>query len=131
MSIEPHQDLPEAAEKQLCLSCMAPNDAAAHFCAKCGAPMSSFASTGPFEHLFAEGAVYRQAAERPRSFVVVLGVWFIFGCVALIAVFMMAVMPFVPSFVFGGFMLLIALMMIWKTTRSYFANRQAHRDTDA
>ena len=53
------------------------------FCAKCGAPMSSYAATSPFESLFAEGHVYRQAAERPRSFVVVLGIWIIFGMMAM------------------------------------------------
>src|SRR3954451_837470 len=78
MSQEIPKPSPESEEKQLCLSCMAPNEPTAHFCAKCGAPLSSYASTGPFESLFSEGAVYRQAAERPRSFIVVLGIWLIF-----------------------------------------------------
>jgi hypothetical protein len=53
------------------------------FCAECGAPMTSYAAIGPFEHIFAEGHVYRQAAERPRSFIAVLGIWIIFGVMAL------------------------------------------------
>src|SRR5438128_3538672 len=79
----PSQASGEPDEKQLCISCMFPNEPSAHFCSKCGAPMSSYAATGPFESLFAEGHVYRQAAERPRSFVVVLGIWIIFGMMAL------------------------------------------------
>src|SRR3954464_10914584 len=62
------QSNPEVAEeKQLCANCMFPNYPEAHFCAKCGAPLSSYASTGPFESLFAEGHVYRQATEQPRK----------------------------------------------------------------
>jgi ribosomal protein L40E len=70
-------------ERQLCISCVAPNDPAAHFCVKCGAPLTSYAATAPFEHLFAEGHVYRQAAERPQRLIVVLGIWLIFGGLAL------------------------------------------------
>lgn len=32
----------------------------------------------PFEKIFAEGYVYRQAAESPRKFIVVAGIWLIF-----------------------------------------------------
>src|SRR3954464_15103851 len=78
------QSNPEVAEeKQLCANCMFPNYPEAHFCAKCGAPLSSYASTGPFESLFAEGHIYRQATEQPRKLVVVFGIWLIFGIPAL------------------------------------------------
>jgi len=114
----------EPDEKQLCVSCLFPNEPLAHFCAKCGAPITSYAATGPFESIFAEGHVYRQAVERPRSFVVVLGVWLLFGSMALTG----AVMPFIgnefgiQNFLFGAFMIPISVVMIWKTTRSYFAH---------
>ena len=120
MTPEPHQDLPEANERQLCVSCMTPNDPAAHFCTKCGAPLSSYASTGPFESLFAEGSVYRSAAERPRKLVVVLGVWLIFGMMTLAGV-LLVVIGRDTGFVYtisGAVMLAIAPVMIWKTTRS-------------
>ena len=41
----PSQVPGDTDEKQLCVSCMFPNEPAAHFCAKCGAPTSSYAST--------------------------------------------------------------------------------------
>jgi hypothetical protein len=110
---------------------MAPNAPTAHFCAKCGAPLSSYASTGPFEHLFAEGSVYRQAAERPRSFVVVLGIWLIFGSVALASIFMIVAMPFMPTFVFCGFLLAISIVMIAKTTRNYVSREKTRETHDA
>lgn len=120
MAPEEDQDLPESIEKQLCISCMAPNDPSAHFCAKCGAPLSSYASTGPFESIFAEGAVCRQAAECPRKLFVVLGVWLIFGITALAGAAMIAVgTGQEDSFTFvlpGGAMLAFSVAMIWKST---------------
>jgi ribosomal protein L40E len=114
---------PELEEVQLCISCMAPNDPTAHFCAECGAPLSSYASTGPFESLFARGVVYRQAAESPRKPIVVLGVWLIFGPVAVAG----------GSFIAGGHgdrwmfavtgvvMLAFSAAIIARTTWNYFA----------
>jgi hypothetical protein len=119
------QDIPEPVERQLCISCMAPNDPSAHFCEKCGAPLSSYASTGPFESVFAEGAVFRKAAERPRSLIVVLGVWLIFGFTALGGVLLIPSHrgdDFVSAIV-GGVLLAISVAMIWKTTRNYLRRK--------
>ena len=123
------QQLPESDEKQLCVSCIAPNEPTVHFCTTCGAPLSSYASTGPFEHLFAEGAVYRQAVERPRSLIVVLGVWLIFGVMALAGLLLFATgrdAGFVAAI--GGVALpAISLVMICKTTRNYLAGKVLKR----
>jgi hypothetical protein len=133
MTPEPHQEIPESAEKQLCVSCMAPNDPAAHFCAKCGAPLSSYASTGPFESLFAEGSVYRSAAERPQKLVVVLGIWLVFGLMALAGILLIVIgrETGFGYLVAGAFMLPISIMMIWKTTRNYLARGTKDESRDA
>jgi len=112
----------ESDEKKLCVNCMFPNDPDIHFCAECGAPMTSYAAIGPFESLFAEGHVYRQAAEKPRSFVVVLGIWIIFGTLALAGAAFLFIGREVglEYVVIGAFLLPVSLVMIWKTTRSYF-----------
>jgi hypothetical protein len=68
-----------SSEKQLCTACLFPNEPFAHFCTKCGAPISSYVAIAPFESAFAQGYVFRQAAERPRSLVVLVGIWLIFG----------------------------------------------------
>jgi len=73
----------EADEKQLCTSCTIPNEVNANFCVNCGAPLSSYANIAPFERLFSEGFIYRQAAQNPRKLIVVLGVWLIFGVVGM------------------------------------------------
>jgi hypothetical protein len=121
------QPTADEGEKQLCVSCRAPNEPSAHFCIKCGAPLSSYASTGPFESLFAEGAVYRQAAEQPRSFIVVFGVWLIFG-IAGLAGLVMVVMgrdTGIGYATFGAFMLVISVMLMWKSTRNYLNRPKA------
>lgn len=78
---EPTQDALEDAE--LCLSCLHPNRQNAHFCGKCGAPLTSYSATAPFESIFAEGHLYRAAVENPRHWMVLAGIWFYFGTLAL------------------------------------------------
>ena len=94
----------------------------------------------PFERLFAEGFIYRQAAGRPRHMITVIGVWFIFGMFALGGVFIMA-MPFlskvgglvatIVAVVFGAAILAVSFLMIWKTTRNYLTRNEIDNKTDA
>ncbi|HEV2434832.1 MAG TPA: hypothetical protein VG077_02435, partial [Verrucomicrobiae bacterium] len=107
---------------------------------KCGAPLSSFSMIAPFERLFAEGFIYRQAASRPRHMITVLGVWFIFGMLALAGLFIM-VMPFltigrglvatIVVVIFGAAILAVSLAMIWQTTRNYLTRNKIDHDADA
>lgn len=111
----------------MCTSCAVPNQPAAHFCAKCGAPLSSYAATGPFESLFAEGHVYREAAEHPRKLIVVLGVWLIFGTMALASTVILLIdctVSFSVDTVFAAFLLIFSVVILWKTTRNYRSRRQ-------
>ena len=136
MPPEPEQSFvppSEMDEKQLCVSCVFPNDPEAHFCAKCGAPLSSYAATGPFERIFAEGHVYRQAAERPRSLIVVVGIWVIFGPLALMGVILLVTgrtSGFALVLV-GALLLIFSIAMIAKTTRNYFTGRKSEVKRDA
>ena len=94
--------------------------------------MSSYSATGPFESLFAEGHVYRQAAERPRSFIVVLGIWLIFGAFALTGVLLVAVgrdSGFVWVLI-GALLLALSLVMITNTTWNYFNGRKRDESRD-
>ena len=121
-SEHPSETPADPEEKQLCINCMLPNGLSAHFCAKCGAPLTSYAATGPFEHLFAEGHVYRQATERPQRFIVVLGIWLIFGMLTLAGLALVALGREADLFqvVIGALFVAISLVMIVKTTRNYF-----------
>ena len=122
----------ENEENELCLGCMFPNDPASHFCAKCGAPMTSYAATGPFESLFAEGHAYRQAAEQPRSVIVVLGVWLLFGLMACGSLVMLIAGRDVEigQKVFSSAMFVFSVVLIWRTTWNYLARAKMDESGD-
>ncbi|CAN5699428.1 hypothetical protein BH11VER1_BH11VER1_38580 [soil metagenome] len=133
MPSEPDPISEPLEESELCLSCMAPNDTGVPFCAKCGAPMTSYASTGPLEHIFAEGYAYRQAAERPRSFIVVLGIWMIFVTLAMAGgmSMWMGYGTSLPHFAMGVFLTLVSVIIIARTTRNYFARPPIKEPSDS
>jgi|JI10StandDraft_1071094.scaffolds.fasta_scaffold844620_1 hypothetical protein len=122
--------LPESNsdEQQLCVRCLAPNYPSAHFCVQCSAPLSGYASTGPFEQVFAQGAVYREAAQHPKKLIVVIGVWLIFGMMFLGGAFLAGYAYDLPDRVGGAFLLTISLLMIWRTTWNYRARMRPPPD---
>ena len=67
----------------LCPSCMAEVEAGAHVCKECGAPLDLFATTDPLETIRSQGWAYRRAASGRRSGIVLLGMWLIFGALAV------------------------------------------------
>jgi hypothetical protein len=110
-----------------------PNQPEANFCAKCGAPLTAYAATGPFESVFAEGYIYRQAAERPRSFIVVAGIWVLFGALGLTGAGLIAIGGDVGlvHVVGGALVVALAVAVIAKTTRNYFSERKNEEKRDA
>ncbi len=136
MKTEPEKNSENTAATEgspLCLGCLAPNHTTANFCAKCGAPMTSYAASGPFELLFAEGHVFRQAAEKPKNLVVVLGVWLIFGFLGISGLFMAVVGSGsgVSWVLLGAFYFFTSLAMIWRSTRSYLARPRPQSSEEA
>ena len=115
--------------RDICLNCMAPYGPLMDFCAGCGAPLTPFASTQPFERTLAEGYAYRQAVEAPRKPIVVAGIWLIFVPMAIVGAGLLANVtwrPF-PGSVDNAFaacgglaMLAISGIIIARTTRAYF-----------
>jgi quinol-cytochrome oxidoreductase complex cytochrome b subunit len=94
----------------------------------------------PFERLFAEGFIYRQAADHPRSLITVLGVWFIFGVLGLGGLIMIiaatqstvgGLVATIVAVLFGAAMIGVSLAMIWKTTRNYLTRNEIDHKTDA
>lgn len=122
MSVTDPSAAHEAGEQELCTQCMTGNPPGSHFCAECGAPLSSYAATGPFESLFAEGHLYRRATERPQRIIVVFGIWLIFGLMTLAGV-MIALMSWDMGLWFGVLaglgLLTVSLLLIGKTTKNY------------
>lgn len=117
-------------EQQVCPGCVTLNDPDAHFCIKCGAPLSSYAATAPFESLFAQGHVYRQASEQPRNWIMVAGIWLIFGGLALVGLSLIVWGRESQSPVMtvgGALAFTAAAVLIFKTTRNYLARKSNHR----
>ncbi|MFT4691779.1 MAG: hypothetical protein ACI9OD_004005 [Limisphaerales bacterium] len=76
-------DSDEDDDREICFQCMEANVVGSHFCAGCGAPLSSYASTAPFESIFAQGHVFRRAIEQPQRRIVMIGLWVLFAPGAL------------------------------------------------
>lgn len=74
MSSPPRNDL-----DSVCLTCGEPNGPDRNFCSECGAPLTSHAVNDAFDTIRAEGWVYRKAQNSPRSMIVVVGIWMIWG----------------------------------------------------
>lgn len=130
MPDETPQPPEESYGKKLCPGCLVPNDPAANFCAKCGAPLTPYAAIGPFENIQAQGYVYRRAAEQPGSLIVVIGIWAIFGMLFLSGLAFTIVshqsnhkVNF-GSAIIAASLTVISPIMIWKTTRNYFAGKK-------
>lgn len=123
----PSPSNPEVSEEEipLCTSCLAPNDARANFCSKCGAPLTAYAAIGPFESLFAQGYAVRQAAERPRRPIVLLGIWLVFGPAALVGALMLMTPHYSNGgeWIIAGMMMVLSLAIIAKTTWSFLRCR--------
>lgn len=136
MSDETPQPPVESYGKKLCPGCLAPNDPAANFCAKCGAPLTPYAAIGPFENIQAQGYIYRRAAERPGSIIVVIGIWAIFGMMFLAGLAFVIVshqsshkVNFGTAIIAAS-LTVISPIMIWKTTRNYFGSKKSDTKSD-
>jgi hypothetical protein len=122
---EPEQTSPKSKSegKQLCKSCAALNEPEADFCIKCGAPLSAYSTMGPYETIFAQGFIYREAAQRPRRFIVVLGIWLIFLPQAVTG-FMMIGSGSLVWAIIGGAMIFVSLGIIGRTTSNFLVAKQ-------
>ncbi|MEP4078973.1 hypothetical protein [Haloferula sp.] len=63
----------------LCIGCLYPVRPGSQLCVKCGAPHGELAGFLPLTRVLAEGYVYRQAVQNPRSWISVAGIWMLFG----------------------------------------------------
>ena len=53
-------------EQEVCLSCLRLTAPGTHFCPHCGTPLTTYATTAPFESVFAEGDFWRKAVSQAR-----------------------------------------------------------------
>ena len=83
---------------------------------------------GPFETIFAQGFIYREAAQRPRRFIAVLGIWMIFLPQAFLG---LALIVSDARSLFGELMgvvaIFIAVGIIGRTTSNYLAAKKQRK----
>jgi len=115
------QDEAVGTDRLVCPGCLHEQAAGPHFCAACGAPLTSFSTVGPFERIFAQGHALRRAAGGPTRRIVVIGMWLL-------------VLPHLLFLLMGPsegyiFMLSIGLLygiLLWRVTANYVRrSRQA------
>lgn len=133
MSRPPQQD------KIVCTNCGCANYPRAHYCVECETPLSGHAVTDPFETIRSTGFAYRRSQEKPRSLVVVIGVWLIFT--PMLVYCFVALLEMLPQLAGGlggrgdrlGFLLMLSLMavglyipftIIRRTTMGYLQQRE-------
>ena len=119
----------------LCPSCGKLCSADAQFCPSCRSPITSYASTGPYESIFAEGAAYRSAFNSPSKPIVVIGVWLLFGPAAFSApIILFDCLPRISEFEVSDICLIIlgavyslgGGYILYQTTKNYLKNKASH-----
>ena len=110
----------------VCPACLAELSDGKSFCPACNAPVSPTAAISPFERVFAEGYIYRQAVSSPRKLIVIVGVWCIFLSLLGSGIAMVAYEylygPYDLMFlVEAGFLMVVGSLGLYHATRNYIA----------
>ncbi|WP_131990057.1 zinc finger Ran-binding domain-containing protein [Chthoniobacter flavus] len=119
MSTESHPPTP-SPEGVVCPKCLFSNSATAAFCAACGAPIGMVANVDPLQHIYAEGFGYRSAVDGPPKLIILIGMWLLFGPLAVGAVSMiiaggrelLSTIPWIAMF-------LCSIAVLYRVTRNY------------
>lgn len=130
MDPEPKNEDSNAEEKSVCPKCLTPNDPLRAFCSDCGAPIGMVSAVDPWQHIFAEGHAYRSAVDGPPKFIVLVGMWLIFGPFLLL--------PFAFLCGFGegayrvaGIMSVFSIfpaIILFRVTKNYIVKSRAMRN---
>jgi len=109
----------------LCPCCLKEVPYRNNLCPHCGAPVSGIAGLMPWEQVLAEGYIYRQAVEKPRRPVILMGMWMLFFPNLIMAAVMLDVARRgdymgAVDFCTIAFWATISVAALYQTTRNYF-----------
>ncbi len=121
-------------EGVVCPKCILINAPSAAFCADCGAPIGMVSAVDPLQSILAEGFALRSAVDGPPKFIIVLGVWLIFGPV----LFLWAMSLFVWSVDSESLVLTVrdaliivgSAIILYRATRNYIVKSRAARNCE-
>ncbi len=138
---------PDTADKpedlpQVCPHCLEPIERFDHFCPHCGGPVTAHASIDPLGRIYAAGRAYQRATSVCNHWIVLLGMWPIFGPGTIITPISMvyAMLPLNSPFViaamgnadvmdwltwaYAAAWTALHTVILWKVTRRYIEWRQ-------
>ena len=109
-----------------CPRCMTAVERDFDYCPNCDMPLSETTALDPMNTIRTEGAIFRSAAN-PRSKVVVIGMWIIFGpgILAGAALLYAAGDEWTAVAIPAGVIFLFYGAILFKTTRNYVRHRRA------
>lgn len=134
----PDSEIENDLEWMICPCCHQHNAPQANFCVACGAPINATATIAPFERIFAEGFLWREAAfgKHTRLFTVV-AVWLIFFPMMVSVIGLFILVPRLywldPELLVGDiamlFMLTWMALLIYRVTQNYITQNQPAPDS--
>ncbi len=113
----------------LCPACLAEVSVGCKFCPACAAPVAPLAAWTPFDRIFAEGYIYRQAVAAPRRLLVFMGAMLVFFPLFATGTVLFAWSAFVAKeysldLLEGAFITLVGALGMYHVTLNYL-NRPA------
>jgi hypothetical protein len=120
----------DGKENSLCTACLEANPQGEHFCQKCGAPLSSYATTAPLEQIYSLGWMYRRALSQPVRPIVLLGIWLIIGPTFLWSIWHIVWSDerFWLNIIIAVFWAGLSGMILYRITKNFIVEiRQNHR----
>ncbi len=130
--VEPAVNEPPDETPSLCGRCLSENPPGADFCQECGRPLTMFATVDPIKSIWSRGWAWRQAAwGRSVSLTVLIGMWLLFGPVAVACIVATVAnigdgSDGVPIALGGLALSILPALLLYRVTRHYVRHR--HRD---
>ena len=112
----------EESDNICCPHCLELNNPNSPNCVKCGGPLLAISTIGPFERIETHGFAQREAINRPKRLIVVIGVWLLWFP-ALLACIIPVFLDPNAAFVLLP-MSILPIIIIFKTTRNYVKYRK-------
>ncbi len=128
MSIETdHQS--RSQDGVICPKCLLSNSTTAAFCADCGAPIGMVAAVDPIQQIHAEGFAYRSAVDGPPKLIILIGMWLLFGPLALMGptVLIDGAANGIPKAILFNILSVCSIIILYRTTRNYIVKSRTAR----
>jgi hypothetical protein len=113
----------------VCPKCLRSNSTTAAFCADCGAPIGMVAAVDPIQQIHAEGFAYRSAVDGPPKLIILIGMWLLFGPLALMGPTLLidGASNGIPKAILFNILSACSAIILYRTTRNYIVKSRLAR----